>query len=155
MTNYPQWLLLLFICSFTWTNAQTYLEQADSMIQLLDQTTDQREQVDLLNEISYCYRRLTFKDVLEYGRKAEQLAKAIDYKEGLCVAYKNLGIGYYKKGAPRDTTLHYYQSSLKLAEQLEDYYTQAALSNNIALVHFEQTDYNLAIQYFLNGIQIF
>lgn len=155
MTYYPRWLLVLLVYPFTWVSAQTYLEQADSMLQLLEQTTDQRRQVDLLNEISYSYRRLTFKEVLQYGREAEKLAKAIDYKEGLCVAYKNLGIGYYKKGAPRDTTLQYYQNSLELAQELDDYYTQAALSNNIALVHFEQTDYNLAIQYFLKGIQIF
>ena len=109
-------------------SAQTYQQRADSLIKVMRETDDDEEKVDLLNEISYEYRR---------------------------ISYKNMGIGYYKAGANKDTTLSYYQKAIKVAREIEDFYTEAACNNNIALIHFEQTDYYLAIQYFLKGIEIF
>ena len=136
-------------------NAQTYQEVADSLSSLYPTLVDAHEKVDLLNEISYTYRRISGDSVLKYGNIAYEQAASIDYIKGKSIAHKHIGIGHFKLSAPRDTIIFHYQKAIDLAEQIDDFYTQAACNNNIALTLYNQGKFNKAIRYFLNGIDIF
>lgn len=134
---------------------QTFQASIDSMLSAYEAETDAHKQVDLLNEISYAYRRLTPDSVMLYADRALALAKELEYKEGLAFGYKNKGIGFYKYGLASDTIIYYYQKAIYYAEQVNDYYTQAACYNNIGLVSIYELAYNEAIQYLLRGVAVF
>lgn len=136
-------------------HAQTYQQITDSLINVLDSTSDPQKRVDLLNDISYNNRRTTPEAVLKYAQRAHRLAKNLDYKKGLAIANKNMGIAHYKMASPQDTTIKYYQKAIDAATAIDDFYTQAACKNNIALVYLNTASYNNAISYFLDGISIF
>lgn len=148
-------LFLLGVGFLPNANTQTFQESIDSMLSAVSLTTDKKEQINLLNEVAYAYRRLSPDSVLSYADKAIALAREIDDKEGLSFAYKNKGIGFYKLGVSPDTVIYYYQEAINYAEEVNDYYTQAACYNNIGLVGIGELTYNEAIQYFLKGIKIF
>lgn len=148
-------LFLIWIGLLPSAVTQTFQENIDSMIREIRVTTDTWEQVDLLNEVAYAYRRLSPDSVLLFADRAINLADKIDYKEGLAFAYKNKGIGFYKLGVTTDTVIYYYQKSIDFAEEVNDYYTQVACFNNIGLVGIAELTYNEAIQYLLKGIKVF
>lgn len=148
-------LFLIILLLQTSSYGQSYQNTIDSLIIVLQTTQTPSQKVDLLNEISYAYRRTSPKKVNEYAQKAEQLSTQIQYKKGEAIANKNIGIALYKMGAQRDSIVRHFQKAIDIAEKIDDYYTQAACNNNIALVYTTKTDYHTAIQYLLKGIKIF
>lgn len=134
--------------------AQTFEEITDSLVQLLPQTHNNFKRIDLLNEISYAFRRISTKKVLEYGRIAYTEAMKVEYIQGAAIAKKNIGIGYYKEGAHSDTIINSYKESIELAKMVDDYYTQAACKNNIAIIYSLKKKINTSIHYYLEGIEI-
>ena len=134
---------------------QSYQQTIDSLQVLLIQSQD-TVRVDLLNELSYNFRRIAPDSVLKYARQAKLLAKSLAYHKGEAIAHKNLGIGNYKKlNVPPDTIIYHYQKAIKLAELANDYYTQAACYNNIALTHRYNENIYLAVQNYHKGINIY
>lgn len=157
MSKYLIAFAILFISFFLKINqlsAQTFQETADSLIMLLEKINEPKEKVDLLNDISYAYRRLNADTVFYYGKKAFDLANQIKYIKGAAIARKNQGISFHKKSAPIDTTKHYYMEAAKLAQECNDFYTQAACHNNIALLHRQKQELYTSIQHYLEGIEI-
>ncbi len=151
-------LLICGLCCLlgsTTTQGQNYQNINDSLQQMLSTTIIGKDRVDLLNEISYNFRRTSPENVLHFAKKAESIAHKINYQKGLCIAYKNMGIAYYKLGKPINLTSNYYQLAISIAEEIGDYYTQAACNNNIALLYNQSLDYNTALKYYLKGIEIF
>lgn len=154
---------LILKCLLVWTClylhiscfGQNFQRVTDSLLLVLEQSQGKEQQVDLLNEISYAYRRVSPEKVLEYAQQAAELAQQIQHKKGESIAHKNMGIAYYKMGVHQDTIVWYYQKAIDIAEEIDDYYTQAACNNNIALVYNTIADYHTAIQYYLKGIKIF
>ncbi|MFK8102691.1 MAG: ATP-binding protein [Saprospiraceae bacterium] len=157
MDNYLKSLVCGLCCllgSMT-IQGQNYQSISDSLQQMLSTTVIEKDRVDLLNEISYNFRRTSPENVLDFAKKAESIAHKINYQKGLCVAYKNMGIAYYKLGKPINLTSNYYQLAISIAQEIGDYYTQAACNNNIALLYNQSLDYNTALKYYLKGIEIF
>lgn len=148
-------VICLFLLPSNPIFAQTYQETADSLINLYKGLKNAEEQVDLLNEISYAYRRVSGDSVMKYGVLAHQKAIEIGYTKGESIAHKHIGIGHYKLSAPRDSIIYHYQKAIDLAKEIDDFYTQAACNNNIALTLYDNGKFNFAIRYFLQGIEIF
>lgn len=130
-------------------------KKADSLILLLPSVKDSIVKVDLLNEISYAYRRTNFEKILTYALQAKALAIQEGYKKGEAIAFKNIGISKLKSGVRHDSVVYFFQTAADLAAEIEDYYTQAACLNNIGLVYYYKADYNKAIQGYLKGIEVF
>ena len=66
--------LILCCCLQIFTSllfAQSYLQQIDSLKILLEEANGE-EKVDLLNEISYSFRRIAPDSVLTYAKQARQ-----------------------------------------------------------------------------------
>ena len=76
---------LLLSCTLVFSSsAQSYEEIIDSLQQSLTQSTSTEQQVDLLNEISYSFRRLSnSKDsIFFYADQALRLANKEGYTRG-------------------------------------------------------------------------
>lgn len=146
-------LLLLFYTKHL--NAQSYQIIADSLVSHLPIVEKPVEKINLLNEIAYTYRRISGDSTLKYARLAHQAAAKYNYIAGQSIAHKNIGIGHYKLNAPKDSMVFHYKKAIQFAEQINDYYTQAACNNNIALLFSYYEDPYRAIQHYLQGIEIF
>lgn len=151
----PLFFLLLLLSTAYHLKGQSILVEVDSLWSLYHQQTDEQKKIDRLNDISYAYRRLSPDSVMKYAEQALERSGKINYTIGLAYAYKNKGIANYKLGAEPDTTIQCYQKALFYANEAQDYYTQAACYNNIALIHIYNLSYNEAIQSLLKGIDIF
>jgi signal transduction histidine kinase len=135
--------------------AQSILAEIDSLRIAYRQETGQQEKIDLLNNISYSFRRIQPDSVMKYAEEALLRSREADYTKGMAEAYKNLGIAHYKLGTAGDTIINYYQRSIQLAELIDDHYTQAACYNNIALVRIYNLAYNEAIQSLLKALNFY
>ena len=114
-----------------------------------------RFQVDLMNEISYAYRRISPHKALEYAERAKGLAEQINYESGLAIALKNMGTYHLNRNTHPDSTLYLFKRSLELALCLSEYYTVASCFNNIGLARQYAGEVDLAIQHFLKGLEVF
>lgn len=135
--------------------AQTYEETIDSLLLVLNEIADPQEEVDLLNEISYAYRRISVKKMIEFAEQAKDAAIEADYKAGLAVAFKNLGNGHYKIGSPPDTSTSYYEKAMLSAQEIGDHYTHAASLNNLGLVANTHGGYKNGAQYLQRALKVF
>lgn len=135
--------------------AQTYEETIDSLLVVLNENSNPHKQVDLLNEISYAYRRISVKKMIDFAQQAKNAAIDADYKAGLAVAFKNLGNGHYKIGSPPDTSNTYYKKALLTAQEIGDHYTHAASLNNLGLVANTHGSYKSGAQYLQRALIVF
>lgn len=148
-------ILGLQCCAPVSVLAQTYEETIDSLLVLLDATTDPEERVDRLNELSYACRRVSVNKMIDFAEQAITLANDIDYNAGLAVALKNMGIGHYKAGSRPDTTSSYYKKAINVAKEVGDHYTQAASLNNLGLLANTQGNYKNGAQYLQEALAVF
>ncbi len=160
ITSHPGvwWLLvsvLLFLLDAQALTAQNFQQEIDSMLRRYEYTTDLTNQVAILNEVAYAYRRISPDSTLHYAQLALDKATELGDPGALAYAYKNKGIGLFKMGSDQDTIVAYYLKAIEFAEEAEDYYTQAACYNNIGLISLADLAYNEATQYFLSGVKIF
>ncbi|PHN01761.1 ATP-binding protein [Flavilitoribacter nigricans] len=149
----PLWVGLII-----WTTAlsgQDIQREVDQQWEAYWQQNDQYKQIDILNEISYAYRRVNPDSVLKYADMAISRSEDLNYIRGLAYALKNKGIAYYKLGVHPDTIIQYYEQAIDYAGQVSDYYTQAACLNNIALIQIYNLSYHEAIKSLLKAVDIF
>jgi len=145
--------ILLLLCFVA--QAQDYNQVIDDLGQALHAYPNNDEtRVDLLNDISYAYRRSAPEKVDSFAKEAFQLAKKLNYQKGMGIAYKNLGIAAFKIGNNIDTSMIFFQKCYDLAEQSKDYYSQAACSNNLGYGYRANLRYDKALKAFQNGYDI-
>jgi len=147
--------LLILLFAFSNMQSQNYDEIIKDLQQQLDShSKDSQARVDLLNELSYAYRRSTPEKIDSFAREALKLAEKLDYPKGMGIAYKNIGIATFKLGGKTDDVMTYYQKCYEMAKQSNDHYNQAACSNNIGLSQRSSLKYAEAIKAFQNARKI-
>lgn len=146
-------LILFFVCNIL--QGQTYDEIIDDLRQQLNtHSTQDEKRVDLLNDLSYAYRRNSPEKVDSFAKEALRLAEKLNYLKGTGIAYKNRGIFMTNGGGSRDSILLFFQKCYDLAEQSKDYYNQAACSHNIGYVYKISLRYDKSIEAFQKGYDI-
>lgn len=92
------WLFILLLVCCT-IQAQNYNDIIDDLHQQVDRhPTEDEKRVDLLNDLSYAYRRSSSHKIDSFAKEALQLAEKLNYHKGMGIAYKNLGIATWKLG---------------------------------------------------------
>lgn len=147
-------VLLLLLVSFlsmgqSYDNAIIEIEQ-----KLNNHTKKDNIRVDLFNELSYAYRRSSPEKIDSFARLAFNLATELNYIKGKAIAYKNLGIAIGRLRSNMDTVIYFFQKCYELAQQSEDYYSQAACSNNLGFGYSSSLRYDEAINAYLNALAI-
>lgn len=124
-------LIIVLFFHFNFCEAQRS-DQAkiDSMINLLTSAKDDTNKVKLLTEISYSYPYTNPNAGIQYGNEAMQLAKKLNWIEGIASANYAIGGNYINK-ADYANALKYDYESLKIYEKLNDKPKQAMLLRNL------------------------
>ena len=90
---------------------------------------------------------------LIYARKANELAKKLNYKEGIAYSLKNIGLAQYYQGNYLDV-LNTWTQSLKEFESIHDTIGIANLVNNLGAVYYSQGSNAKALDYYLRSLSI-
>jgi len=139
-------IVLLLAYSFTIVQAQTYDEIIGGLeSQLQEYTLQDTHKVKLLNDLSYAYRRNNPEKIETFAKEALQLATQLNYDKGKGIAYKNLAIAEYKSSGSIENIIAYYEKAISWSKKANDYYTQAAVLNNLGLTYHNQLTYDKSI----------
>ena len=141
-------LLTLFLIQFFhWGTAQSYDEIIKGLeSQLKEYALQDTHRVNLLNDLSYAYRRNDPMKIDSFARVALRLAEELGYAKGKGIAYKNLGSAEYKLSGSIDKIIEHYRKSIFWSKQANDYYTQVACMNNLGLTYGAKFAYDESIE---------
>jgi len=140
-------LFLAFLTCKCFSQQYIYLEtyNVDSLLLVLpDQQA--KDRINTLNRlsISLCYEKFAKSE--QYATEAMNLAKELDYPEGIADAYRNFGhIAFFRSNFP--DALNYYLESLQLYEEQDRKYTMARVYFDIAKTHLFARNYEKAFYY--------
>ncbi len=131
-----------------------YKPNLDTLELRLAQSIDQKEQIDLLNQISYLVFNKDVNKCKSYAEQALGLSIKHSYKKGEAKAYHNLGIAF---GITQndETVITYFQRSLQLAEEINDSLTIAGASNGLAITNSNWGNYEEGIKYYYKSLSIY
>ncbi len=98
----------------------------------LNSVSDTKEQIDILNQLSYEFYQIDIDKTFFYAGQALDLAKEIEYETGIAQALKYQAVGYTVQKNFRKA-LSTNKSSLYLARQLNDTVLISEVLNNIGI----------------------
>lgn len=124
----------------------------DSLTALISKTSDDSAKVDLLIELSKSFYNRSWDSSIRSAEEAIALAEKINYKKGLAVAYKNIGVANYFKGTPVNA-VEAWDKSLKIFQELEDKQGEANILSNLGGV-FVLSDESRALDYYLRSLRL-
>jgi len=135
-------------------NAQAY-QKIDSLSQLLARhLLEDSLRVELLNQLGFEYWTVDPLKSEHYGREALRLATQFQYKNGLAMAYRVVGVSYWSRGEFYQALIHLFKSQ-EVYRNLADRLGEGNTIMNIGLVYADQKDYGRALEHFLRAIQLF
>ncbi|MEN0048117.1 MAG: ATP-binding protein [Bacteroidota bacterium] len=123
------------LCFPATTSAQTFLEIVEELKATLKNTDDPQNKVDLLNDISYAYRRIEPDSTAHYALRAIEQAEKQNYLKGIGEGRKNLGLAYVKKSLPIDTVMSEFEIALEIGKQINSPYLIAAAYGNMGVTY--------------------
>ncbi len=141
-------LIGLFICSISF--AQDNL--VDSMQQVLSHQSNDTNKINTLIELAKITVNTLPDQSYVYSSKALQLSDSLQYIRGKALAYKWIGIYFYKTN--NIETLDNWLKSLELFKSLNDKNGIANLSNNIGSLYYNRTDDVKALEYYLQSLKL-
>ena len=154
----PRILSTLVVCFFIVISSTIkglcYKPNLDTLELRLENSVDQKEQIDLLNQISYLVFNKDVNKCKSYAEQALGLSIKHSYKKGEAKAYHNLGIAF---GITQndETVITYFQRSLQLAEEINDSLTMAGASNGLAITNSNWGNYEEGIKYYYKSLSIY
>lgn len=98
----------------------------------LDSISDDREQIDILNQLSYEFYQIDIEKTFFYAEQALKQANAIVYQKGIAEALKYQAVGYTVQKNFRKA-LYTNEASLSIARQLDDTLLISQTLNNIGI----------------------
>lgn len=138
--------MLLLAYSSAMLQAQTYDEIINNLeSQIKEYEVQDTNRVNLLNELSYAYRRNNPIKIDSFAKAALRLSEQLNYAKGKGIAYKNLGTAEYKLSGTIDNIIAYYKKAIFWSKEANDYYTQIASMNNAGLTYNAKFAYDESI----------
>jgi adenylate cyclase len=149
------------ICSFIAVNvvcllffySHAFANDADSLKKILSTSIHDSTRVNVLNALSRTYSHTNPDSLITIAASAKALAEKIDYKPGLALAYKNMGIGYYHLGKYREAVLAW-QAAIELYKLTGDKKGEANMLSNIGGVYFAQGDDAKSLELHLQSLRM-
>jgi tetratricopeptide (TPR) repeat protein len=145
--------ILLSIPGFSqkYSNLKTY--NVDSLLLILpDQIGEDR--VNSLNYLAVSLSFIDFDQSIQYADEAMNLAKEVDYEEGIAAAFRNYGQIYvYQGNWPQ--ALNNYLEALVIYEKLEKTRTAGWVCYEIGKTHYFANNYEKASEYAYIALDIF
>ncbi|MDP8269724.1 MAG: tetratricopeptide repeat-containing sensor histidine kinase [Candidatus Tenebribacter davisii] len=114
---------------------------------------DDKEKVDILNELAQTYKNNLPEKTMEYGKKAFGLSKLIDYKKGEAQALNNISAAYYIS-SEYNKSIEISLEALHIFEEIEDKKNIAQILNNTGLTYDVLSKYEISLDYHLKSLKI-
>jgi tetratricopeptide (TPR) repeat protein len=110
--------------------------------------------VNRLNTLSRIYiNTAQFSEGLKCANKALQLAKAINYRNGLAKSYNLIGIICYRQGNYTEA-VDLLKTGLFISEKINDSIVQSMALNNLGNAYAYQGNHAKAMEYYFKGLKI-
>jgi serine phosphatase RsbU (regulator of sigma subunit) len=143
---------LIFSLCLPYT-AHSQVATSDSLKLVLLGMPDDTLRVNTLNQIASMEARADPNSAIKYGSEALELAQGLDFKRGMALAYKNVGLGYYFQSEYTVAYSNWY-ASLELYEELNDEPMIANLLGNLGAIYYATGDNYNAIAYNIRALKI-
>ena len=140
---------LFFVCFQT--NAQSI--EADSLKKLLSTKITDTVRVNLLNALSKSFLNVNPDTSVTIAISSKQLADQIHFQNGLALALKNMGIGYYLQGKYIDA-IKTWQQALEVYKLMGDKTGVANMLSNQGAVYFNQGDDAKSLELHLQSLKM-
>ncbi|CAN5387673.1 ATP-binding protein [soil metagenome] len=137
-------LIIFFLFFAGFINAQNNKPLLDSLEKISLSQKDS-DLVKTYNELTWQYRLVSQEKAIEYGNKALEAAKKINFYKGIAQAYNDLGIIQYDKKNYSEA-INLYKQSLDIRSKLNDQKGIAGLYNKIGIVYQVKGDYPSALK---------
>ena len=143
--------LLFFTISFSFSlKAQN--NQIDSLLKVIDKSSNDSNKVNTLNVLAKKYFQTDPEKSVFYGLQSSALAKKLNFKKGLALAYKNIGIGYFYRGNYIEA-IKSYEFALQTFDSIGDKKGMANIYSNIGNVYYNQGDDEKALELYLKSLK--
>lgn len=145
-------LIVLFISAILQVDLYAQRE-IDSLIILLEKSSNDTSKIILLNTLSDKQYRNSPSKALVYSQEALKLSQELGYKRGMAKSYNNIGIVYYCQGNYTNA-LNNYLEAVKVYEEINDKQGLQKTYNNIGVFFFDQQNYDKAEEYYMASLKI-
>ena len=108
--------------------------QKDSLLAVLALSQEDSAKVNTLNALCALLNRTDPSEGITYGNEARELAEKLEFKPGLALALKNVGLGNYFLANYVEALIQW-ENSLSMFESLQDDLMIANLMSNLALIY--------------------
>jgi len=142
------YILLIFLGFF---NISEAINLSDSLKIL--SMPDDTPKVNLIYQFAEELRDYNTEQGLEYAEKALELSFQLNYKKGEGLAYKAMGIIYYRMGI-YDDAMDYCFKAIEIFKDLNEKYLLCKTYNNIGLVYFNRLEFQKAREYLQKALDI-
>jgi tetratricopeptide (TPR) repeat protein len=146
-------LLLFSLLSFTQTPKIDSLKKALSSLPKPTKKLSDSTFIKTLNDLAWEYLFINPDKAITLAQQGLQLSDKIQWKKGKVICLIALGNCNWMKGN-YPQALEYYNTGLKIAEELSDKGLQAKFFGNIGLVYYEQSNYPKALEYYFKALKI-
>ena len=143
--------LLFYFLLFSFGVLQAQQRVADSLEALIPSSSDLKK-IELLNEISKAYWRISLDKSKDYAQQALILAERIRSRKGIADSYNQLGnVEYYSFNYEK--ALEYFDITLRIRSEIEDYEGLINVHYNIAIVNNVLGNITLALEAHLKALE--
>jgi len=126
----------------------------DSLISELPNFEQDTNKVNLLSILSFSLYSSNPDKGIEYGIMGVDLAKKLNWKNGLADCYNSIGVNYSYGKYNLEMAIDYYFKSLEINKEIENKNGVAGNLGNIAMIYKNQAEYDKAIEYYNNALKI-
>ncbi|HMK19579.1 MAG TPA: ATP-binding protein [Chitinophagaceae bacterium] len=139
-------LIIIAFQFFSFTEAQKYSENPDSLKLLLSSAKHDTDKVLLLADLGYTCAFLQVDTGIVYAQRAISLARQLNFKKGEAAAMSSYGWAFWASGN-YDKAAEMALKSLNLYKSLQDREMIPALYNQLAVIYRDVGDYQQGLKY--------
>lgn len=141
---------LVFLFCF---HVSVFANETDSLRKLLSKTMPDTARVDLLNALSKSYLNVNPDSAILIATSSRDLADRINFKPGLALAFKNIGLGNYMQGKYTDA-IKAWDDALAVYTLLNDKRGVANMLSNQGAIFANQGDEAKSLEMHLRSLKM-
>lgn len=145
-------LLVLLFCTVAFAQKRDVAVPSDRSLESLRKLPDDSTKVKIINAIAWDTAYYSLALGLDYAFEALDVAKRINFRRGLMMAYNTIGATYGDMG-DFDEALAAHMEGLRIAEELNDPRRIGTSCMNISLVYNSMHDTVNSIQYLQRAVE--
>ena len=154
MKTHCTFLLIILVCPFLVFSQPERQNKVDSLLEVYENHEQDTLKVKTLHLLFDQYMYVDWGKALEYATKEYELAKQIDYKEGIGKGHLHMGMAYYFLDRMDSTRLRF-DKALAIFDEINAYFLLATTNRNYSIIEYENGNYDKALDILDNSISLF